>query len=297
MANTWNEIQDSNILERSAGVATEIGNLRPDIVALQEVDQWYTGSLFGPATTLEYDQLQSLADALAAQGLNYNVVAVATNLDIEVPDPYQGIDVRLVNHDVLLVRSDRHNLSVSNIDVQHFQHLGSFSVGGNEIQNPRGWISGDVTIDAHTFRFVTTHLEGVRMDVQVEQANEMIQGPGNTTLPVVFAGDFNTDAGCGANGATHQTDTYDAFLTAGFTDAWSQIHGTDSGCTWPLHGEDFNTQTETPNVRIDLILHGNGVTARQSALVGADVSDLTPSGRWPSDHAGVIATLRIRPSK
>lgn len=297
VADTWQEIQNSNPPERASGVADEIGKLHPDLVALQEADQWYTGQLGGPADTLKYDQLLSLTDALATRGLHYDVVAIATNLDIEVPDPYQNIDVRLVNHDVLLVRSDLRGLSVTNIDVQHFQHLGSFSIAGHDIQNPRGWIAAEVTIDAHTFRLVTTHLEGVRMDVQEEQANEMIQGPGDTSLPVVFAGDFNSDAGCDAAGTTYESGSYNELVSAGFDDAWLQVHGPDTGCTWPLHAEDFSTQTETPNIRIDLILFKNGTSVRDASLVGNSSSDLTASGLWPSDHAGVFATLRIPPSQ
>ncbi|MEU6069315.1 MULTISPECIES: hypothetical protein [Streptomyces] len=28
-------------------------------------------------------------------------------------------------------------------------------------------------------------------------------------------------------------------------------------------------------------------------LVGNEQSDRTPSGLWPSDHAGIVATLRV----
>jgi hypothetical protein len=63
---TYQEVQASNIPERAAAVAQEIGEAQPALVGLQEATQWLTGSPGSPqATTVVYDQLQSLLDALA----------------------------------------------------------------------------------------------------------------------------------------------------------------------------------------------------------------------------------------
>ncbi len=297
VAATWHEIIASNIPERAAGVAREIGKAKPDVVAIQEADEWYTGTLGGPANQLQYDQLQSLLDALAAQGLHYEVVAKATNLQIEVPDYADSVDLRLINHDALLMRSDKPNLTYANVDVHPFANLASFTIGPSSIDNVRGWTAADITIDGHTFRMVTTHLEGIVASTQAEQAQELVDGPGNTTLPVVFAGDFNSDAGCGGAGnPLHETAAYDGIIAAGYTDAWSATHVSHSGCTWPLHTEDDFVNGEvnqTPTVRIDLILFRNGVNVRRTARIGEQKSDLTPSGLWPSDHSGVTATLAV----
>jgi len=63
------EVQASNIPERAAGIAKEIESNQPDLVGLQEVTTVHTGPFGGPATTLVFDQLQSLLDELASRGL------------------------------------------------------------------------------------------------------------------------------------------------------------------------------------------------------------------------------------
>ena len=41
--------------------------------------------------------------------------------------------------------------------------------------------------------------------------------------------------------------------------------------------------------------HIEGARAKIAALIGADPSEKTPSDLWPSDHAGVAATVRPIP--
>jgi hypothetical protein len=45
--------------------------------------------------------------------------------------------------------------------------------------------------------------------------------------------------------------------------------------------------------RIDLILTFGNVEAQRAMLFGANQASKTPSGLWPSDHAGVAAQLVI----
>src|SRR5262249_46142111 len=45
--------------------------------------------------------------------------------------------------------------------------------------------------------------------------------------------------------------------------------------------------------RIDYVLTHGGVQAVSMKVVGASPSDRTASGLWPSDHAGIVATLQI----
>jgi hypothetical protein len=37
------------------------------------------------------------------------------------------------------------------------------------------------------------------------------------------------------------------------------------------------------------------IAAQEAHLVGADPSARTPSGLWPADHAGLVATLAVGP--
>ena len=64
-------------------------------------------------------------------------------------------------------------------------------------------------------------LNPILMLVQAAQANEILQGPANTTLPVVLVCDCNSNA----NG----TGTYGNLITAGFEDAWNQTNPDGSG--------------------------------------------------------------------
>src|ERR1700722_2016169 len=67
------QVEGTNPPERMRAVARQILDVQPELLSLQEVDQWYTGT-FDPITdscgamTLQYDMLDELLNALAAQG-------------------------------------------------------------------------------------------------------------------------------------------------------------------------------------------------------------------------------------
>ena len=226
VAITYAEIQASNIPERAEGIAREIDAARPDLVGLQEVFTYRVGPFGGPATSVTYDALQSLLDALGRRGLHYAPVAILTNLDVEVPtfDPSSGLffDVRATDHDVVLARTDLTvaQLRLSGSQAQHFVTNAVFSnpvLGTLTIL--RGWIAVDGTKRGKPFRFVTTHLESVAPQiqaVQAVQAGELLLGPANTARPVIFAGDFNSDA---RSSDPAQNAAYRILVGSGFTDA------------------------------------------------------------------------------
>ncbi len=72
------QVQGTNPPERMQAVAREILAVQPELVSLQEVDQWSSGA-FDPikgtcgTMTLQYDMLQELLGSLAAQGGHYEV--------------------------------------------------------------------------------------------------------------------------------------------------------------------------------------------------------------------------------
>jgi hypothetical protein len=45
--------------------------------------------------------------------------------------------------------------------------------------------------------------------------------------------------------------------------------------------------------RVDLVLTRGGFETVSADVLGEEPGDRTPSGLWPSDHAGVVATLRL----
>jgi hypothetical protein len=86
-------------------------------------------------------------------------------------------------------------------------------------------------------------------------------------------------------------------INSGFTDAWSVKHPGELGNTWG-HQEDLRDTTTALTQRLDLVLFRDGppedgLCAVDADVIGDNLSDRTPSGLWPSDHAGVVATLRV----
>jgi hypothetical protein len=272
------------------------------LIALQEVSLFKTRA-FSPSpteTTFELDYLQLLLDALAARGLQYGVVAEVKNFVGEIPAmSLPGVTglglVSFTDRDVILARTDlnRDRLFLSNVQSGKFEkNLIVQSVVG-ELTISRGWASVDVTVRGKTFRFLTTHLEAFSPEIQVIQANELLAGPGNTSLPLIFAGDFNSNANA------FDTATYGNLIDAGFVDAWSQIDPLDPGYTCC---EAANLLNANPSLdtRIDLVLMRDGVGLRHrpivadaAEVVGEEPNDKTPSGLWPSDHAGVVVKFHL----
>jgi endonuclease/exonuclease/phosphatase family metal-dependent hydrolase len=296
---TYQEVIESNIPERAQGIAAEIQAQAPDLVALQEVTTLRTGPFGGPSTVVVADQLQLLLAALAARGLHYAPIAIQQNADVEAPavDGSSTLfDVRLTDFDVMLARTDlpTSEFQMQNVQFQHYSTTLVFpTVLGTSIPFPRGWISVDAKLRGKQYRVLTTHLETFNLDIQAAQTLELINGPAVTDLPLVLAGDLNSDAD---NPDPSQSPAYHLLINANFLDLWSTVHPGDTGFTWPLHGEDPFTASSSPNQRIDIILtRGDKIADRSAVLTGNTVNALTPSGLWPSDHAGVVGAFTLLP--
>jgi endonuclease/exonuclease/phosphatase family metal-dependent hydrolase len=279
---------------RAAAVAREIARERPDLVALQEVAIVRSGfvPLTNPPTpvsAVDVDQLASLLAELEGLGQPYGVVAIVPNLDVQAPNSVFK-SIRITTRTVIIAREDNRTgaMKLSNIQVQQFLATPGFPTPLGAVPIPRGWGSVDVRLKGRDFRLVTTHLFDAQ-PFNLSQANEALQNAVNsTTLPVVFVGDFNAAANLPADPTFA---TYQALINAGLVDAWPQAHGLDPGLTCC---QDPNLMNVTSNYtrRVDLVLLRGGIAVRDIHLVGNDPSDRT-AGLWPSDHAGVVATLRI----
>jgi len=271
-------------------MAREIARHRPDLVALQEAAMLRTGTSGTPAVTVRADLLQSLLDALAGLGQRYVAVAIVPGLDAQVPSTL-GFDVRVTLQDAILVRADLQpdELEVSNLQIEQFgvklvvpTLLGPFA-------DPRGWAAIDVKMRGHRFRFVTTHLDSVVPAIRVAQARELLLSAADTSLPVIIAGDSNIDADSSLDPSF---PGYQAIINAGFTDAWLSKRAPDPGFT-AHQAENLLNPTSLLNHRIDLVLFRGGFGVADISLIGNQPADRTSSGLWPSDHAGIAATLRL----
>jgi len=295
------QVQASNFPARAQALAKVIGAAEPDVLGLQEVSLIRTGPGLNsaPATTVTYDYLAILLQALEARGLHYTVVGVATDFDVEVPALLSGIitDVRLTDREVMLVRADpKHDrLSVSNVQSSRYTTNLTVSTLGGPVTLYRGWVSADVSLKGkgQKVRVVTTHLEPLHAGVQGAQAQELLAGPGQTALPVIFIGDYNSNAD--DSGAP----TYAALIAAGLQDAWLLANPGKPGYTWG-QAADLLNPTSTLSERLDLVLlqAGGGedplsFTVDEAKVVGARLADKTPGGLWPSDHAGLVVSLEI----
>jgi exonuclease III len=110
----------------------------------------------------------------------------------------------------------------------------------------------------------------------------------DTTRPLVLGGDFNTTADDPSNPSYV---IYQTLINAGLTDAWKLLHPNQPGFTCCQDADLLNARSKLSH-RIDLILF-RGLAGVDNMKVFGDLpSDRTPSGLWPSDHAGVVATLR-----
>jgi hypothetical protein len=243
-----------------------------------------------------------LLDALAKCGLQYGVVAEVKNFDSEIPAmSLPGVTglglVHFTDRDVILARTDlnRDRLFLSNVQSENFETNLIVQTVGDNLTILRGWASVDVTVRGKTFRFLTTHLEAFSPEIQVIQANELLAGPGDTSLPLVFAGDFNSNANA------FDTATYGNLIDAGFVDAWSQIYSLDLDPGYTCC-EAANLLNANPSLdtRIDLVLMRDGVGLRHrpivadaAEVVGEEPNDKTASGLWPSDHAGVVVKFHL----
>jgi endonuclease/exonuclease/phosphatase family metal-dependent hydrolase len=259
---------------------------------LQEVTTWRVGPGPNPTAVL-FDMLQELLDALAADGQHYVPEVVAHEFDVQAPLPDLKTFVEVADSNIILARADE-NLQLSNIETAHFATLLTFSTFVGPVTVLEGWGSADVRFQGQSLRFVVTHLQPfapqapATLFIQEAQAAELVSGPANTALPVIIAGDFNADA-------DHPLDptfaTYQEMILSSFGDAWAATHPGEQGLTC-CQLPDLSNMLPTLNQRIDFLFFRGQVRALNTRLAGAQTRDRV-DGLWPSDHAGVRATLLV----
>jgi endonuclease/exonuclease/phosphatase family metal-dependent hydrolase len=294
VAAVYNGYHTRNFPERAERLADEIWATQPELIGLQEAILVRTGPFNNPApaTNVDLDYVQILLDALAARGLNYEVVVSAIGFDAELPSAL-GFDVRHTDREVLLARSDLATADLKLSNAQAGDFVANCQIPGGllgPITIQRGWVAVDAKIRGKMFRLISTHLDGdclpVTSAIQQAQANEILAGPGSTTLPLILLGDLNARAD-GSNA------TYNNLVAAGFVDAWTEA-GSGDGFTWS-QADDLLNPISMLDQRIDLVLFRGDFEVTEVDVLGEDPSDKTPSGLWPSDHAGVAARLLILP--
>ncbi|MCT9096407.1 hypothetical protein [Haloarchaeobius sp. HME9146] len=281
--------------ERAKAIAEELVMADPEspqLVGLQEVSLFE----FTPSDGSEsfvIDHLTLLTDALAADGVPYQVAAVNWNADVTIPVEYQGVagTLRFRDRDAILVRAD----VARRIKAKHTES------GTYDAQVPIPiFIDGRLQIFYANFGWVKVRYDGVdvfntHLDVTAGvrelQALELLDVMGRNDT--ILIGDINSDpsdAGFNAYEILRADRFDDAYFDA--TDAH------DPTCTF---SEDLTSGTL--DRQIDVVFHrGRSPRSGFSAVSGyrtgltqtVDLSGLepaVPSPIYPSDHAGVVVTL------
>jgi endonuclease/exonuclease/phosphatase family metal-dependent hydrolase len=297
--------QQARFRERAKAIADEIDEHQPDFIGLQEVALFQAGPRSNGAEASEPldrycdqpcadalgsgDFLEILQGELAQRGLDYRLEAEVDNaageLPIQLGPGKPPFDVRLTDRDVILAREESDFRVVDS-------HSDNFPLSATAmLPNPfdpssplpfkRGWNRVDVEVGGKSFRLINTHLD-TNPEVSQRQAEWLrSENAADRKNPVVIVGDFNAPPG---------TSTYNA-ISAGLLDAWSERHPAQPGntcCHNPL-----NDPQSALERRIDMVFaEPRFKQKRDVVLVGEEPGDRTPSGLWPSDHAGVVAELK-----
>ena len=292
------QVQGTNPPERMQAVAGKILEVQPELLSLQEVDQWYTGT-FDPIAgtcgtmTLEYDMLQELLSALAAQGGHYEVaVQVTQNAFPPTPGvipPATYICVAVTDYNIVLARTDLPSwiFQWSNPQSGQFVNELVLPTPVGPFPYPRAWASVDAQFFGHSLLYINTHLESFDANVRELQGGELRAGPANSTLPVIIAMDSNSQAF-----PLPQDPTYVDFMSAGYNDVWSELFPTRAGLTCCQDEADNNLVSQLYQ-RIDLVLTLGRVTPWEALLIGANPRSRLPDGLWPSDHAALEAGVVV----
>ncbi len=289
---------------RARAIADIIAADEPDVIGLQEVTNWIAqptapGSSANPPS---FDFLKILMAELTARGLDYEVAGVSQNADIGpaplvapgfgclAVTPAPDCVVTLQDRDVILVNDDTPGLHWHNARSGTYATQEAFPLpGGATVSFGRGWVTIDAKYRGRQFHVANTHLEVSGFPaVQEAQAREFLAGPALGPGADIALGDFNS----AADGST--TDSYD-LLTAVFRDAWDLNPG-DPGYS-SGQNETLTNPVSRLDQRIDLVLLHGAVRALEAHVVGDEPfrpQTLPPRPIWPSDHAGVVATLQLQ---
>jgi len=289
------QVQGTNPPERMQAVAREILDIQPELISLQEVDQWYTGTFDGTCgtMTLQYDMLQELLNALAAQGGHYEVaVQVTQNAFPPTPGlilPSTYVCVALNDYNVVLARTDLPSwiFKWSNPQSGQFANELVLPTPLGPVPYPRAWASVDAQFFGHSFLYINTHLESFDANIRELQGDELRAGPANTSLPLIIAMDSNAQAF-----PQPQDPTYVNFIADGYHDVWSSLFPKRAGLTCCQDEADNNPVSQLYQ-RIDLVLTHGRVRPWRAVLIGNNPRSRLPDGLWPSDHAALAAGVVV----
>ena len=271
---------------RMAEVAGEIAVTRPDIVGLQEASVWDLGSAVTGGAPIHWDYVALIQQALAKAGLPYDVAVSQDNFDSAAVLPASlqaALPVRFLDRDVLLVRRGA-PVTVQATGAAHFAAQLPLTLLGQTIDFRRGYVWADVVSRGAHLRVVDAHTEAYYQPVAAAEATELLGVIDATRTAAVLVGDLNSDANVPEAAWTTLTQ-------AGMRDAWSLTRPDQEGDTC-CNAADLGNQDAAYDQRIDFVLVNKAVRPVLAFRVGV-VPVVATAPYWPSDHAGVVATVKV----
>jgi endonuclease/exonuclease/phosphatase family metal-dependent hydrolase len=281
------DIDTTNFPVRAKAIAAEIAKNKPDIVGLQEVARYYRGpdgvhDGVKNADVVLYDWLAILQKEIKAKHLSYKVVSDQTELDVEVPSA-EGYDLRLkLGNAVLLKTGKGSTVKLKKALSGTFKNQFSVQLkDGQTVNLKRGYAGMDGVVAGRKFRFIDPHAEAYSADAAKGQFQELLKTAAATKkMPVIMSGDFNSDP------ADPEPNAYNAVIAAGFKDTGKRV----PTCCQDELLDNTDSKLKT---WIDHIVARPAAKVLKSTVFGNKTSDIF-GGLWPSDHAGVVAKLRLK---
>jgi endonuclease/exonuclease/phosphatase family metal-dependent hydrolase len=292
-ASRYTTVLRNDFTRRARALAAEVKKTKPDLIALQEAAIWRRGPKDGsatPATDVVYDSTALLRQALQARGMTYRVVVARSWFDFEAPlgAPY-NIDARLTQRDVVLRRASS-RVKVRNVFRGGFKDTLNVPTQAGLAVQSRGWVGLDGVLAKRKFRLITTHLEAYSAAIAAKQMNQLLAGPAKSrSRRTILMGDFNSSPGANDEDDRNADRSQSAYLEA-IDAGFAQLFPRRDTCCF---GEDLRKPDSLDRGKwIDHIVVRR--KKRFKLIRSGIVGTAQVGGLYPSDHAGITGTLRLR---
>lgn len=208
----WSQVHQTDFPARAVGLAREVAQARPDVIAVQEATTWLCTPHVWQAAVPVYDFTADFLAATSAAGVPYVVAgdgaALNTGFSINpipgvtmardpaVFQPLFGTDEAACGFriaDAVLVRAD---LAGSVRAAGTSEYTADYTIIPTLMNVYRGYAWADLDVGGVTVRFVGTHLESLfdsdAVPVARDQAAQLAADL-DGAMPTVVMGDLNSD--------------------------------------------------------------------------------------------------------
>src|SRR3954462_330729 len=279
-------VRQTNFPLRAQAIAKEIATYKPDVLSLQEVSRYYRGpdgvhDKIRNATTPIFNWMTILQSELKKRGQHYRAVSQHTYDDVETALS-EGYDARSIWGEAILVRTGR-GARVHNIRPfkRTFSDQLTVTLQDQVVNQTRGYAGIDATVAGKRFRLIDPHPEAYSGDITAKEFGELLRTDAKSKKrQTIIAGDFNS--GPDAEG---KEAGYKELLDAGFMETGKP----NKTC---CQDEKLDNPASKLYQWIDHPVARPRVKVLSSRVVG-NVPSTRTGGLWPSDHAGIVAKLRL----